>query len=189
MLIHPSAADPAGAGHAELLEQCNSYASWQLDTTGPIKRVQCRAAGLSSSDVLQALDSVRSADVLVSAPGPACVHWLGMADGSALLELRTLGSGAPAQGSLYANASEFIGRKLGWYALDVQEARHAQPDETKPGSAGGSPGSNLPFSAVAGMLQRIAAAGRSPDAYRSQAAQGQHHAVLLPSGKLQPGLP
>ena len=48
----------------------------------------CRAATFSVDDPRLDLAAARSADVLVAVRGPACVQWLGMREGAALLELR-----------------------------------------------------------------------------------------------------
>lgn len=48
----------------------------------------CRAASFSTEDPRLDLAAARSADALVAVRGPACVQWLGMRPGAALLELR-----------------------------------------------------------------------------------------------------
>lgn len=200
---------PAGGllNWQELEEECNRHTGWQLDPASGIRRVQCRAASFSTEDPRLDLAAARSADALVAVRGPACVQWLGMRPGAALLELRPFESGRLAGRGLYANISQSLGGQLRWYALDVQDAglsqpseweRQAQRDGSSSGSSSGSGSDSaasqyaadrhtkLPFAALAEMLQRIAAATGSVERYQRQVAAGAHHVALLPDGKLQP---
>ncbi|KAL4452632.1 hypothetical protein ABPG75_008294 [Micractinium tetrahymenae] len=186
----------------ELVEQCNRHAGWQLDPASRFERVQCRAATFSTEDPRLDLAAARSADVLVAVRGPACIQWLGMRDGSTLLELRPFESGPLAGRGLYANISQAIGGRLLWSALDVQDASLSQPSvweqhaRSRSGNGSSSDAARqfaadrhvtLPFAALAEMLQRIAAAAAvSAEKYQQQAAEGLHHVALLPGGKLQP---
>ncbi|KAL4439005.1 hypothetical protein ABPG77_006942 [Micractinium sp. CCAP 211/92] len=194
---------PAGGllNWEELVNQCNRYTKWQLEPASGIKRVQCRAATFSTEDPRLDLAAARSADVLVAVRGPACIQWLGMRDGAALLELRPFESGPLAGRGLHADVSQALGGRLRWYALDVQDAALSQPSEWErqaqqgSGSNGSSSGSavnkyaadrhtTLPFAALAEMVQRIAAG--TGDRYQQQVAAGVNHVALLPGGKLQP---
>lgn len=90
-----------------------------------------------------------------------------------------------------SQVGEAVGQRMHWYGLRLPAGRQAAAGSgsANSGTAGSSSGTGsapqLPFAALAEELQRIAAAGRSHDAYRAQVQRGQHAAQLEPNGAVR----
>lgn len=185
---------------AELEKECNAFTAWKFNQTlvtngTAIKQIQCRAATFNG-DPLHNFAVVGHADVLVAAHGSGDANWLAMREGSAMLELRPYKFGSDyRQWSdwYYPEIGDKIGHKVFWYALNIEseaasEKSQREKDGFNPDAARYSRDRHiiLPFSALQEMLQRIAAAGHSLEAYMKQRSQKQHYVQLMPNNALVP---